>query len=271
MRNILSKSQKILSLIEIRVFQIFILGALLSAGVFTFDFSIRFIQIFLTFFAGLTCQYFWIKKLNLKKNSFLSAFISCLGIVLLLRSSHLWIHPLSAVLAICSKFLIQKNRRHIFNPSAFGICFVLFLPGSWLSPGQWGSFFLMGAWVMALGSFVTRGVKRIDISWLFLFFYLGGLFLRNSWLEYEWAVFQHSALNGSLLVFAFFMISDPKSSPDHFLGKLFQAFFVAMMSLFIHYQLYKPNGFIYSLMLSSVFVPFLNKIFKAQAFEWRSL
>ena len=194
-----------------------------------------------------------------------------MSIALLLRSSHFWIHPLSAILAISSKFLIQKNRRHFFNPSALGIFLVLFLPGAWLSPGQWGSLLLMGAWVTVFGSLIVKGVKRFDISWLFLFFYLGGLFIRNTWLGYEWAVFKHSFLNGSLLVFAFFMISDPKSSPDHVLGKAIQAFFVAIISLFLHYYLYRPNGWIYSLVFSSPLVPLLNAFFKAKPFEWRKL
>ena len=247
-----------------------VLGILLGIGVLNFDFSIHFLQVFLTFLAGLACQYLWIKRLKLSSNSFFSALITCLSIALLLRSSNFWVHPLCAVLAISSKFIIQKEHKHFFNPSAFGIVLMLLLPGvAWLSPGQWGSFFLIAAWIVVFGSFITTKVYRVDISWFFLIFYLGGLLLRNTWLGYEWAIFQHSMLNGSLLVFAFFMISDPKTSPNHLFGKVIQAFFVAIVSLFIHYYLYKQNGFIYALVLSSLLVPVLNKFLPAQSFEWR--
>ena len=47
------------------------------------------------------------------------------------------------------------------------------------------------------------------------------------------------------------MISDSKSSPDHIFSKVFQAFFVAITSLFIHDYIYRPNGLIYSLIFSS--------------------
>ena len=119
-----------------------VLGVFLGIGAFTFDFSIYFLQIFLTFLAGLICQYLWIKKLKLPSHSFFSALITCLSIALLIRSSNFWVHPLCAVLAISSKFIIQKNHKHFFNPSAFGIVLMLLFPGvAWLSPGQWGSFF----------------------------------------------------------------------------------------------------------------------------------
>ena len=209
---------------DIRLVQIVIMGSLLGTGVLVFDFSLKWPQALLTFVFGIFCQYLWVG--GIKPKSLLSALITCLSLVLLLRSNSFWVHPLIAVLSVSSKFLIQIRGHHFINPSAFGLVFaLLFLPDAWVSPGQWGSFFLIAVWITAFGSLITKGVKRVDISWMFLCFYLSGLGLRNIWLGYEWEVSVHSSLSGSLLLFTFFMISDPKTSPDHFISKAILAFF----------------------------------------------
>ncbi|MDE0119011.1 MAG: hypothetical protein OXM55_03260 [Bdellovibrionales bacterium] len=64
--------------------------------------------------------------INLSRGHFLSVFITCLSLVLLLRSNNLWIHPLASFIAISSKFCVQYNKQHFFNPSAFGIFVVFF-------------------------------------------------------------------------------------------------------------------------------------------------
>ena len=255
---------------DIRLIQIATIGSLLSYGVWRFDFSLSLLQVGFTFFVGLMSQYFWIKKLQLKKTSLLSAFISCLGIVILLRSNNLWIHPLAGVIAVNSKFFIQYKKQHFFNPSALGIFFVLFLPDSWLSPGQWGSLVPLSVWLTAIGFFIVRKTRFVETSWLFLLFYLGAVLLRNIWLSYEIEVFYHTALKGSLLLFAFFMISDPRTAPNHFMGQIIFTFFVAIISVLFQYYYYEENALIYALILASCLTPLVNRIFPAKSFEWKT-
>ena len=263
---------------DIRYVQIAFMGGLFSYGVLVFDLSLLWIQLVLTFTSGMLTQFFWKDILyeegsnrsgiHLSRGHFLSAFITCFSLVVLLRSDNLWIHPLSAFIAISSKFFIKYNKQHFFNPSAFGIFVVLLLEGAWLSPGQWGSHISLSVWMVAVGCFIVTKVHRIDMSWFFLLFYLGGLLIRDIYLGYEMAVFYHSALNGSLLLFAFFMISDPRTSPNHLIGKLIFTFLVAFISLVLHYYFYMQNGLIYSLILCSCLTPFLNKKFQATPFQW---
>ncbi len=256
--------------LDIRYIQIFILSILLSYGAFTFDFSFLWQQMTLTFVSGLFTQYFWIKKFNLSYRSFLSTLITCLGIALLLRSNTLWIHPLVVFLSISSKFFISYKKQHFFNPSAFGLVMALFLfQNAWISPGQWGSQISLALWVTALGCFIVNQVHRLNTPWFFLLFFLGGLWIRNFYLGYEIEILFHSATNGSLLIFAFFMISDPKTSPNHFVGQIIFTFFVALMSLILQYYFYVVNGFVYSLIGLAWMVPILNRLFKAQSFQWR--
>lgn len=250
--------------------QILFMGGLFSYGVWFFDLSLLWAQVILTFASGLLTQYFWMRRLKLQTHSLLSVFITCFSLTLLLRSDNLWIHPLAASLAIHSKFLIQYKRQHFFNPSALGIFAVLPWAEAWLSPGQWGSGTSLAIWMIAFGCLIASKVHRMDTAWLFLVFYLGGLLIRNIYLGYEMAVFYHAALKGSLLLFAFFMISDPRSSPNHIIGKTIFTFVVATMALVLHYYFYMENGLIYALVVGCCLVPLLNHKFQSRPFQWNT-
>jgi len=50
-----------------------------------------------------------------------SAAITSLGLCLLLRANHLPTVVLAGVLAIASKFVLRRYRKHFFNPANFGI------------------------------------------------------------------------------------------------------------------------------------------------------
>ncbi len=246
------------------------MASLLSLGVYLYDFTLGLEQVILTFMGGLLAQLFWVKKYNLSKASFLSAGITCMGLVLLLRTNTLWLHPLIAVLAISSKFILQKNKQHIFNPTAIGLVIALtFFSSSWLSPGQWGSQILLAFWLIAIGSVLTFRAKQLDMAWYFLLFYLGGMALRNLYLGYEVEILIHAAKNGSLLLFAFFMITDPKTTPNHKYSKILFAFIIAMGSLICRYYFYFNHSYIYCLVVTSLFVPLFNKKFIAPKFQWR--
>ena len=74
--------------------------------------------------------------------------------------------------------------------------------------------FAIAGWVVMLGMLVTNRARRGDISWTFLAFYLGALALRVEFLGQRWAVWTHQLESGALLLFAFFMISDPMTGPN---------------------------------------------------------
>ena len=122
--------------------------------------------------------------------------------------------------------------------------------------------------MIAIGSLLTRRAKQFDLAWVFLLFYVGGIAVRNLYLGYELPITFHAAQNGALLLFAFFMITDPRTAPNHFRGKLVFAFFVALLALVFRFHYYNNHGLIYSLFIVSFIVPFLNKIFVSKPFQW---
>jgi len=255
---------------DARVFQILFLGVLLGAGALVRDFTLHPEQMALTFAAGLATQFACVRALGLQRVGILSALITCLGLSILLRADSLWAHPLAATLAIASKFSIRAGGKHLFNPGNLGvIAGVALIPGAWISPGQWGSDVAYAAWFVALGAVVSSRARRLDTSWVFLACYLGLVAARVAWLGYEWAVFVHQLESGALLLFAFFMISDPMTTPDHRAARIVHAAVVAAAAFAWQFALFLPNGLVWALFIATPLVPLLDRVFRAERFNWR--
>jgi Na+-transporting NADH:ubiquinone oxidoreductase subunit NqrB len=255
---------------DARIFQIVFLAGLLTVGVLLRDFSLHPLQMALAFAAGICTQAFWMRRLGLAQKGFLSAIITCCGLSLLLRSDTLWVHPIAAMIAMSSKFVLRAKGKHIYNPANLGVIAALtLLPGAWVSPGQWGNDLALAVWLLMLGSIVTTHARRIDISWVFLSAFLGFVALRVMWLGQPWAIWLHQFGNGALLLFAFFMISDPMTIPDHRLARIGYALIVAAGAFAWQYALFRPNAFIWVLFLASPLVPLLDSLFPASRFAWR--
>ena len=257
------------SLRDPRLFQIFALGILLSAGAYFRDFSIRPAQVLLTFAAGLLMQRGCWRLNPSKPRSYRSAIITCLSLTLLLRADNLLAHPIAASFAICSKSIFQFRGKHLFNPATFGVIFaIVCLPGTWVSPGQWGQDFAIAGWVAMLGILVTQRARRADISWTFLGFYLGALAIRIAYLGQRWAVWTHQLESGALLLFAFFMISDPMTGPNSRRGRVAHAALVAAIAYGWQFELYRTNGLIWALFVAAPAVALWDALWPAQKFEW---
>lgn len=256
--------------VDPRLFQVLFLGSFLAIGIVSRDFSLQFGQIVLTFAAVLVTQAFWLHRLGLQHAGYWSALVSCLGLSMLVRADNLWVHPLVGVLAMSSKFVVRADGRHVFNPANFGAVLAAYaLPGAWVSPGQWGQQLLLAGWFIALGSIVTARSRRVDIGWCFLGFYLGLLSLRVLILGQNPQVIAHQLQNGALLLFAFFMISDPMTTPLNTRARIVYAFAVALLALIWQFVFHRPNGLILSLFVLSPLVAWVNRHLPGERFEWR--
>jgi Na+-transporting NADH:ubiquinone oxidoreductase subunit NqrB len=255
---------------DARVFQILFLAALLTTGVVLRDFSVHWLQIALAFAAGLATQALWLRRLGLRQKGFLSAVVTCCGLSLLLRSDTLWAHPLAAALAMSSKFVLRVNGKHLYNPANLGvIAAISLLPGTWVSPGQWGNDLALAVWLLMLGTIVTQRARRLDVSWVFLGTFLGIVAMRVALLGQSWAIWWHQLGNGALLLFAFFMISDPMTIPNRTGARVAYALIVACGAAAWQYLLFRPNALVWALFLLTPLVPVLDRFFPAPKFEWR--
>src|ERR1700736_5342758 len=255
---------------DARIFQILFLAVLLTTGVLLRDFSLHPLQMALAFAAGLATQAFWLKRLGLEQRGFLSAIVTCCGLSLLLRSDTMWAHPLAATLAMSSKFVLRIHGQHLYNPANLGVIAAITLSsGTWVSPGQWGNDLALAVWLLMLGTIVTTRARRLDISWVFLGAFLGLVALRVVLLGQSWAIWWHQLGNGALVLFAFFMISDPMTIPNRRGPRIAYALIVAAAAVGWQYLLFPPNALIWALFLATPLVPLLDRLFPGESFSWR--
>ena len=254
---------------DARVWQILFQAALLTLGVVARDFSLRPEQLLLCFAAGLATQAFWVRALRLPRVGWRSPLITCLGLSLLLRADSLWVHPLAACVCLSAKFTVRVAAKHLFNPANLGVIFALLvLPGAWVSPGQWGNDLAFALWFVALGGLVTQRARRWDISWAFLAAWLGLIAARVAWLGQPPAIWWHQLQSGGLLLFAFFMISDPMTIPNRQAARVVYAIAVAALAFVWQFVWFKPNALLWALFLCTPLVPLMDRIWPGAKAEW---
>jgi len=199
-----------------------------------------------------------------------SVLISAMSLCLLLKTNDWWVSLLTAFLTVASKYVFRFNKKHIFNPSAFGIvATILLTKDAWLSPGQWGSNAVIFFFVVTLGTIVVTRVQKLDVSLAFLLTFVGLLYWRQVYvLGWPMDHFIHSVSTGSLLLFTFFMISDPRTSPNHPMARIVWAILIAVVSFYLAAFKWKYNTIIWVLVAAAPLVPLLDRIIKSKQFEW---
>jgi hypothetical protein len=201
----------------------------------------------------------------------LSALITALSLCLLLKTNHQLTSLLAAFLAVSSKYIFRIRQKHVFNPSAFGMVATLLITGdAWLSPGQWGNGAVLFFLVLTLGTIVTTRVQKLDTSLSFVLTF-GGLLYGRQVLSLGWPTdyFLHSISSGSLLLFSFFMISDPKTTPNHPLARMLWAMTIAILAFYLAAFRWMYNTPIWMLVALAPLVSVLDLIFPARSFQWQ--
>jgi Na+-transporting NADH:ubiquinone oxidoreductase subunit NqrB len=211
-----------------------------------------------------------IHPLHWNNGSWKSVLISCFSLCLLLKTNHWYICILAATLTVLSKYLLRYNGKHIFNPSAFGIvATILLTKEAWLSPAQWGSGIVLFFAVCCLGFIVVTKVQKLDITLAFLLTFAGLLFARQIiYLNWSFDVFIQSVSTGSLLLFSFFMISDPKTAPNHSIARIIWAVLIAGAAFYLSAFKWINSTPIYVLVFAAPLVPVFNWLMKAKYFQW---
>ncbi len=259
-------------MVDPRWFQILSLVTLLFAGKTLLAFDLSWAQVGVSMTSVLVFQYLGSRLVNLPRVELKSAIISGLSLSLLFRSSSLWLVVLAAGIAILSKFFIRVKGKHVFNPTNIGIAILLALtPAAWVSPGQWGSATVLAFAIVCFGGLTVFRSLRSDVTLTFLAAYSALLFQRAIWLGDPLVIPFHQLESGALLIFAFFMISDPKTTPNARSARCLFAIIVALAAYYFRFKLFDPNGLMYALALCSPLVPILDMIFGGTLFDWNKL
>jgi len=173
---------------------------------------------------------FFGKWLNLS-----SAYISGISVGILVRSPALWPFALASVLSIMSKYVLRVKGRHLWNPSNFGICALLFLAPETVAAlsVQWGNFKWPLIVIWTLGSIIIWRAKRFQISFTYVVSFFAFAFVRSyitgdSW----WA--EIAPITGPMYqLFVFFMITDPKTTVKSKFWQCVVVFFVAFVEMLL--------------------------------------
>ena len=64
------------------------------------------------------------------------------------------------------------------------------------------------------------------------------------------------------------MISDPRPTPNARAGRILFSLLTAAIAYYFRFKMFNPNGLLYSLVISSMFVPIIDRIFKGQIYYW---
>src|SRR5437762_6772996 len=256
-----------------RLYQVGTLAALLIYGMGWLDFDITAARAMLVLAAVLATQ--WVCDRSSGGGPFRltarSALISGLSLCLLLRTNRADLAALAAIVTIASKFLIRVHGKHVFNPTNGGIVAMLLLTNQvWVSPGQWGAAAFFAFLMACAGSLVVNRAARSDVTCAFIVCYAALVFGRSLYFGEPLAIPLHRLESGALLLFTFFMISDPKTTPDSRAGRVLFAALVAFGAWYVQFRLFRTNGLLWSLAVWSMAVPAIDQLLPGRRYSWSS-
>jgi len=162
-----------------------------------------------------------------------SAYITGISVGILIRSPAFWPYALCSVIAITSKYVVRVKGRHIFNPSNFGICVMLFLAAESVAmlSIQWGNNIWAMLVIWLLGSAIIWRLRRFHICATYVLSFLAFAMLR-AWITGEPWQSEVSPITGpEYQLFIFFMITDPKSTVRSRRWQCVVAFLVAAVEM----------------------------------------
>lgn len=173
-----------------------------------------------------------------------SAYISGISVGILIRSTMIWPYIITAVLSIMSKYVLRYKGRHIWNPSNFGVSWMLMISAfnvAGLSI-QWGNNLVPMMVIWVLGLFIVHRAKRFHVTVTyvlgFVFFaYIRSLITGDNFLA------ELSPLTGPMYqLFIFFMITDPPTNVSSKKGQILVAFLVAFVEFImrLNHLIYAP-------------------------------
>jgi Na+-transporting NADH:ubiquinone oxidoreductase subunit NqrB len=260
-----------------RLYQIGTLASLLIYGMGWLDFDVTPSRVVLILSTALATQWIGDRLTAVQRRrapfamTARSALISGLSLCLLLRTNQPELAALGAFVTIAGKFLIRVNGKHVFNPTDGGLVAMLLLSRDvWVSPGQWGAPAFFAFLMASAGLLVVTRAARSDVTFAFIACYGALLLGRSLYVGEPMAIPLHRLQSGALLLFSFFMISDPKTTPDSRAGRVLFAALVAWGAWYVQFRLFRTNGLLWSLAACSMAVPLIDRLLPGTRYAWSS-
>lgn len=170
-----------------------------------------------------------------------SGLISGLSLALLLRVHEgQWqylIYVIAGAVAILSKYWIRRGGSHVYNPSNLALALVLGGFGSvaFVTPQQWHKSWWLATLFIVCGLMVTYRARVLSVAAAFVAVETTVILIGKAsdsanleWLAL-WTGVASTLLTPALLVFTFFMVTDPRTVPPQLSAKIIFASSVALL------------------------------------------
>ncbi|UBM60505.1 RnfABCDGE type electron transport complex subunit D [Marinilongibacter aquaticus] len=164
-----------------------------------------------------------------------SAYISGISVGILIRSNVVWPYIITALISILSKYVIRYKGRHLWNPSNFGVSWMLALNTMSVAglSIQWGSNFAALSVIWALGLMIVYRAKRFHVTITYVISFIVLAYVRSLMTSTAFLA-ELAPLTGPMYqLFIFFMITDPPTSVSTRKGRIIVAVLIAVVEFFL--------------------------------------
>jgi Na+-transporting NADH:ubiquinone oxidoreductase subunit NqrB len=163
---------------------------------------------------------------------FASAYITGISVGILVRTPLVWPYVMCSLLSISSKYALRVRNRHLWNPSNLGVSILLFIVPDAVAPlsQQLGNEIYVLMIIGAFGMLILYTLGRLHITLTYIIAFVLLSFVRLGISRGDWTVVEtmwtrdyiwdqwvpEVALltSPAYLLFMFFMITDPKTTPS---------------------------------------------------------
>jgi enediyne biosynthesis protein E4 len=149
----------------------------------------------------------------------LSALISAFGLIIIFSApGATWLMILASWICITAKNLVTWRGHHIYNPTNFAVVMMILVSRGQASVApayQWSGNGWITLLVLSLGLIMMSRVNKVPAVLSFWFVFTLGAFLRSYMgaLPFDVAMWA-TVSGGEFMLYSFFMITDPKTSPS---------------------------------------------------------
>lgn len=173
-----------------------------------------------------------------------SAYISGISVGILIRSNVIWPYVVTALISIMSKYVFRYKGRHLWNPSNFGVSWMLALNTlnvAGLSM-QWGSNLAAMSVIWVLGLIIANRAKRLHVSITYVISFIILAYIRCL-ITGDAFLAELSPLTGPMYqLFIFFMVTDPPTAVSTKKGRIIVVILVAIVEFIfrLNHAIYAP-------------------------------
>ena len=173
-----------------------------------------------------------------------SAYITGISVGILIRSNMVWPYVVAALLSIMSKYVLRYKGRHIWNPSNFGVSWMLFMAPVYVAglSMQWGNYVLPMSIIWVLGLGIVYRAKKLHISLTYVVSFIILAYVR-SLITGDAFLAELSPLTGPMYqLFVFFMVTDPGTAVSSKKWQIIVVILVALVEFVLRLQgvIYAP-------------------------------